>query len=368
MSLFDDATLRGFLDVDVALVDNLAANLGVSAFKDAMRLPAATRARFGALGSKAQQALIQVKREFVVTLLDEMQPQVLARLLEVPARDLETLLRELGRERLETALGVAGDPISAQHLVKLRNRLGSVASMDDMLRSAGTQAGALQRVARVADGLEQAAARLGSVPLAAGSIVLDSNARSAIDDLLRGVKKDSTLVATFGALDPNYQQAVNAIRAQRGLPPLGASEPAPMTLDRIVGPGADLRATQVSGAEALAAATPSQVLPQMRGVQPNRAAPDYGMVIQRLRDADVGGPTGAMDRSIIADTLFAASTGTPTFVSVDKRIVVRIASAFGQPPLVVPPGMTNMAALAAAYRTGVFTANIEGHLLNVRFR
>ena len=214
----------------------------------------------------------------------------------------------------------------------------------------------------------------GSPPaeLETGSIALDSNARSAIEDLSRGMNKHKVPITKFSELDLNYQQAVNAIRTERGLPKLTGSEPAPMAVEAIVGKDAELRGTQVVGAEGIAgeamAGTTSQVLPHMRGVATDRANPDYSKAIGDMASADVGGPTGAMDRAIVADLLFAE--GKPaTFVSVDSNVVSGLASNFGDPvKLVIPRGEKITSVLDRAYPGGTFTIKVRSRTLTVRFK
>src|SRR3569832_1908357 len=139
-----------------------------------------------------------------------------------------------------------------------------------MLDSAGTKAKDLARGARVADGLEPAVTRLPPAKLETSSISLDSNARSAIEDLVRGTNKQGTAISKFSELDANYQQAVNAIRNERRLPVFTGNEPAPMSVESIVGKDADLRGTQKNktkkNTKKTMAGAASKVLPGMKGV------------------------------------------------------------------------------------------------------
>jgi len=296
---------------------------------------------------------------------------LLKQLMDVTGVQARDLIAAVGQKRVETALH-AGSPLSAKQLVKLHEQLGNAEAVKDMLDSAGTKAKDLARVARVADGLEPAVTRLPPAKLETSSISLDSNARSAIEDLVRGTNKQGTAISKFSELDANYQQAVNAIRNERRLPVFTGNEPAPMSVEAIVGKDADLRGAQVVGAEGIAGETmagaASKVLPVMKGVATDRTNPDYGKAIAELATADVGGPTGAMDRTIVADLLFAE--GTPaTFVSVDSNVVARLASNFGDPvKLVVPRGEKTTEVLARTFPDGTFTIKVQSRTLTVRFK
>jgi hypothetical protein len=156
-----------------------------------------------------------------------------------------------------------------------------------------------------------------------------------------------------------------------------------MTLDQLVGAGADLRATDVAGAEAIAAeklsGKPSPTLPALGGVQANRAHPDYAGVLQDLQSGTemVGGPDGGQDRVIIADTLLADTVaGTmSTFVTVDEKVYVRLARKFADPPITWPkpakgvpePRMVDKLKSTPEASSGAFTISIRGHKMKVRY-
>ena len=241
--------------------------------------------------------------------------------------------------------------------------------------------GPLERLKRIADGIEPASTRLGDAPLAAESLVLDSNARSALDDCQRGQNKDGNPLATFGAVDANYKDAINAMRRAKHRGPIPDAQPLPMTLEQLLWPGADIRGTQVAGAEAVAGETDSGkkslTMPHLKGIRPDRGHKDYPAVVQELAKAAIGGPSGGPDRAIVAGALFTSSPSgnLPTLVSVDQSVYVRLARTFADPPITWPkapkgmpdPPMAEKLRLSPEARSGVFTISILGHRMNIRY-
>jgi hypothetical protein len=191
--------------------------------------------------------------------------------------------------------------------------------------------------------------------------------------MLRGHDKFGKPILNFAALAENYQRAINAIRKSRGRPeytdpPAGT----PVTLEWILGGKTDLRTPQVARAEGLGGAkvsgTPSQVLPNVGGIEIDRSSPEYENVMIQLKAANVGGETGALDRTIVADTILGNRSGTPTLVSVDRAMVTNLAI-FGTPDKIVfKPGDDHMKVLGAKFPDGKFTISINGRLLDVRFK
>jgi hypothetical protein len=206
--------------------------------------------------------------------------------------------------------------------------------------------------------------------------MLDSNARSAVEELVRGATKTGQPVNSFADLDANYRDAIDAIRESRGLPryvdPPGGARP---TVEQVVGPGTDLRTPPVAGAEAVTgealAGRASQVLGHMGGIRPNRGHADYGGVVAELRARAIGTPSGGADRAVIADAMFAETAGgaVPRLVSVDEGIVTRLAENFAVAPrpFAPPPGADRWQALIARYPEGVLTIEILGHRLEIAF-
>jgi hypothetical protein len=306
--------------------------------------------------------------------LDNLPPATKTMLRAIPAADVHELFAALGETRVAKALSLGPtSPMTPQRLVELRRRFGNDRAVVDMLDSAGATPKMLERIGRVADGLAQA----GKVParaLTADSVVLDSNARSAIEDLLRGADKKGNPITKFADLDQNYRDAINAVRKSRGAgkdytdPPPGKT----LTLAWILDGATDLRTPQTARAEALVgeklAGKPSHVLPNVTGLEVNRANPDYANVIDQLKVANVGSKTGALDRTIVADTLLAKRTGTPTLVSVDAAVLTNLAEHFATPRVTFARGADKMAVLNTTFPTGVFSIEILGHPLQVRFK
>jgi hypothetical protein len=307
-------------------------------------------------------------------------------LMKVPAvdaRDLLAIASEAELARALTSTLSSGKSVTADQLARLRLRLGDAVARD-MISSAVAAKDpevALERLKRIADGVEPASTRFGDAPLGGDSLVLDSNARSALEDCQRGHDKKGKALATFGEVDANYQDAINAMRRVKQRGPIPAAQPLPMTLEQLLWPGADLRTTVVAGAEAIAgevnSGKKSLTLPHLKGIQPERGHKDYPAVVQELAKAAIGGPSGGPDRAIIADTLFTPSPNgsLPTLVTVDQRVYLRLARTFADPPITWPPApkgmrdpsMAEKLRLAPEARGGVFTISILGHKMNIRY-
>jgi hypothetical protein len=182
---------------------------------------------------------------------------------------------------------------------------------------------------------------------------------------------------TFATLPPNRRDAINAIRRARGEPvpfvdPVGRLP----TLDEIVGPNADLRASEVVAAETIAGEAVvgfrSPVLGDLRGMQVARETPEYAGVLAELQRVGVGEAKGAPDRSMVADAMFADVNGArPPLISADAGVVVALAENFATPPIAVPAAPTlpaRLAALRPLIPGGTFTVTINGRSLNVVFQ
>jgi hypothetical protein len=91
----------------------------------------------------------------------------------------------------------------------------------------------------------------------------------------------------------------------------------------------------------------------------------------------IGGPSGAPDRAIVADTLFTPSPSgsLPTLVTVDELVYLRLARKFADPPITWPkppkgaadPPMAVKLRSAPEASSGVFTISILGHKMNIRY-
>lgn len=310
-------------------------------------------------------------------LLRQLSVAARAAIMDISAAEARDVIAAFGIDRVNTALSLgATGPMRGSHLQALLQRV-PVRMAEDMLDSAGASAGRLARLARVANGIEPAEALLPGAPVTAGTNILDSNARIAIDSLLTGFNsKTGTPILRFADLDQNYQDAINALRASRGLgayvdPPPGVSP----TLEHIAGPGADLRLSPLAGAEAVGGqalsgrASPS--LPSIRGITPDRAHPNYVAALDDLRNAKVGGDKGGVDRAIIADALFAdTSTGVmPSIVSVDRPLAVSLARRFAIAPRTFTPrpGIELGLQLVDRYPEGYVIIQVQGRSLKIVF-
>jgi hypothetical protein len=304
-------------------------------------------------------------------------------LMTVPATDARDVLAIVPEADLSKVLN-SGSPVTAEHLARLRRTLGKTAAkeiIDPALKK--PDARALSKLARIGENVGDAGSRFAKSDLDADSVVLDSNARSALEECQRGKNKKNVILPTFGDVDDNYKAAVNAIRAARGLAPIPANQALPMTLDQLVGPHADLRTSEVAGAEGIAAdkmrGSASATLPALRGVGVNRTHPDYAAVLHDLGSGSepIGGAEGGADRVIVADTLFAntANGSVPTLVTVDDRVYVRLARQFADPPISWPkpqkgmpdPAFKDKLKLAPEATSGVFMISIRGHKMKVRY-
>jgi hypothetical protein len=303
-------------------------------------------------------------------LLNQLDAVARTAMLDVTAAEAQAIVAALTPARVNQALG-QGAPVQLRgsHLRSLRANWRD-ASIIDLLDWAGTNPGRLNRAARLAAGFDAAAGRLpaAAAPPGAATLILDSNALFAMEELMRGTP--------FAALTPNRRDAINAVRTSRGLgayaDPAGGARP---SVEHIVGTGADLRASQTSAAEiAIGEPTfgPSPVLGDLRGLGTPGTHADYDAVLGDLARANVGAAKGAADRTVVADALLSGGA-TPRLVTADQDIVLALAMHFGHPaPFVPGPGHLGgrWAQLLAhpVFGSGRFTVRIHGHLLEILFR
>jgi len=304
------------------------------------------------------------------TLLRALSADARTAIVDITATEARDLMSALGPATVDRALtGGAALGLRGSHLRTLRQYLHD-ATVVDYLNWAGTTASRLRKVLSLATDLGTTGARFASGGRITGAtIALDSNAVFGIEQLMQGTP--------FAGLTPNLQEAVNAVRSLRGLGPY--SDPPAGTvadLDYIVGPGADLRTSVGAGAEIAHGAGgsgTSPVLGDLTGVTTARTHPDYAAVVAELERTAVGGAKGAVDRSVVADVMFAETEAglVPTMVSGDQDVVVRLARNFAVNPgpfTPAPGSASNWAQLATTYPGGRFTIDILGHRLQVVFR
>lgn len=308
-------------------------------------------------------------------LLATLTPQALPAMMDVPAPVAARLLAELGPARVNTALSHgAGGPVSGATLQAMHTNFHE-ATVTNFLDWAGNAQNRLNRIARVGAHVGPGTAAVGvGGAMGARSVIMDNQARAAIDQLLAG--------DAYATLHPPLQRAIVALRRQAGIvPPAYADPPAGAPdLAHIVGPDTELRVTDAVAAETSASpfGPNSPALAASSRIDTDRTHADYRNVVTELEGnvaagESVGGPEGAMDRSIIADAIFAdVDPGTtPTLVSSDTRMVARLAERFAVAPGPFAPvagGGGNQAQLMAAYPGGWFEAVIAGHRLRVYFQ
>jgi hypothetical protein len=307
------------------------------------------------------------------TLLNDLTAAARAAIMDIPAAEAQALLAALTPARVNRALtlGTTG-MLRGSHLRALRARWRDV-SVIDYLDWAGVVPRRLDGIAHLANNLEAGIGRLAAAPPAtAATMLIDTNAMIALESLMRGTP--------FANLEENLRNVINAIRRERGLgayaDPAGGARP---TLEHIVGPGADLRASRTVAAETVAGEARlghSPVLDAVGDIGTPNAHPDYDAVITDLRTANVGAPKGAKDRTVVADALLADHPPgvVPTLVSADEDIVLALATRFGQPtpftPLAGHGGLSNWNQLLAhpMYGSGRFTVSIHNHPMVVLYR
>jgi hypothetical protein len=312
----------------------------------------------------------------VAPLLEQLTRTSLTTVDDISAGDVYGLIREVTAKRINDALSLGpSGPMRGRHLEALRRQVAPPVLLD-LLDAAGTQSGRLSRLARIAEGLEPVAALLRGGPVAADSVIADTNVGIAIEQLVRGTSVTGGKIEKFADLDKPYRYAIQSVRQARGLgayiDPPGGTQP---TVESIVGPGTDLRTNEVTGAELAAGTTPinqSPALAAMKGFTVNRLHPDYPLVLDDLKNASVGGSKGAADRSLVVDALFASDTagGTPKLATVDEKVCVPLAAKFASSPRTFTPaghGGRRGEQLLARFPEGHFTVEIRGHKLEVYF-
>jgi hypothetical protein len=86
----------------------------------------------------------------------------------------------------------------------------------------------------------------------------------------------------------------------------------------------------------------------------------------------IGGPQGALDRALIADAMFAQTTGgvTPSLVTVDAGIATRLARRYvvrPRTPFTLSGPDDAWTQLVGRFPEGRFTIEILGHPLDIVF-
>ncbi|NTX06660.1 DUF4157 domain-containing protein [Myxococcus sp. CA040A] len=310
-------------------------------------------------------------------LLRQLSVAARAAIMDISAAEARDVIAAVGIGRVNTALGLgATGPVRGSHLQALLQR-APVRMAEDLLDSAGGASGRLVRLARVAYGLEPAEVLLPGAPVTSGTIILDSNARVAIDNLLAGVHPTTGAPGIrFADLAISHRDAINGLRNARGLGPyIDPPDGATPTLADIVGPDADLRLSPLAGAEAVGGQTvtgrPSPSLPSLQGITPDRTHPRYRAALDELIAAQVGKGKGGVDRGIIVDALFADTTpgAVPLIISVDEDLAIPLARQFGVSPRTFSPLSSDglKAQLVQRYPEGYFVIQVQGRSLKIVF-
>jgi hypothetical protein len=315
------AGIQKLLDrVPAAEIKQLVAELGMTALK---RLTSGTSGLHGdevaALvkqhGSQAVKwAGDTLDGSTAKALLGSVKPDTLKGLQDVAAADAHKIVDVFGKVTLEGAV----PPVTGKQLNVERLQLGETTAKGI----------ATEKVSRgKPDELSKHAERLGAataIPLpvlGADAIVLDTNVLTAIHELMSGT--------SWGRLAPHKQLGINQLRrtAKPNLPPLQSDPPA-RDIESIIGKGHDLRAAN----NTLGEDPPSQGIKREGfALTISRDSAQYQNVLGELarEPAPVGAAKGYGDRSIIADTMFAAGGTKPKLMTGDAAMIVRLFQRYG---------------------------------------
>ena len=284
-------------------------------------------------------------------LLTEVDAAALNGLRDVSAKQAFELLSVLGKDNLNAVAATVGG-----------NRLATMVDMLGPETASGiigesVRRGRVADLVSFADNLSAARAVELAAPRALGpnSVVVDNNTLIAVEKVLGGT--------SWTSLDPIYQNSINKVRAQVGLPPLTADPPT-RDLAGILGT-ADIR-------------VPNSVIGEY-GASPNipksglelsvkRTDPAYQRVLAELETAPpIGGNKGFADRGAIADAIFAKTAGgaIPRFVTADQDVYVRLAERYNKSGALAPlPNEKKADAVLRQFPNG-FEVEIDGHRLFV---
>ena len=327
----------------------------------------------------------------IVRMLNDMGPDNVAWASSLPTADANTLLRGLSADArtairdisalqaqsLKDLVGVdvlnnaltngSAHGVKGAHLQALRNHF-SDSTLKDYVTWASASAARMNRLLRTASNVYAAASRLASGgQVSSTTLVLDSNAMFAMEELMRGTP--------FANLTPNRQEAINAMRSTRGLGPYVDPPTGVPSLDHIVGPNADLRSPLAVSTEAVSGEARlgvSPVLDDLTSINVARSHADYDKVLQELTDKTIGGSKGALDRSVVADSMFAETQAgiIPRLVTTDRDVLIRLADNFAVAPTTFSPtsgGGSRWTQLLNTYPGRQFTIEISGHRLILIF-
>ena len=251
-------------------------------------------------------------------------------LAALEAGRLKQLIPAVTPANLSTILELLG-PAATRDLADVKIRSGKIADLNE-------------------HGVNLASQRPGidaPAPLAANSLVVDSNTMIAIRKLMTGADWDH-------GLQPIERNAVNAVRRRMSLTEFDTASPPPVNADGTRDLAGLVGTTDLRGPNAVLSeldATAHRPAGVALGV--GRDTPDYAEVIADLSDLSqakegrVGKNKGAEDRAAIADALFAArppgASGDPVFMTADGDVFTRLIP-WAIPPVVIPPKFPTTAA------------------------
>ena len=278
-------------------------------------------------------------------MLQAVKPETLKGLQDVSAADARKIVGVFGKATVEGAV----PPVTGKQLNTERAQLGETSAKG--IADEKVSRGKPGELAKHADRLATATA--GPLPaLGPDSVVLDSNVFSAIQELMSGT--------SWSALAPHKKLGINQLRktAKPPLAPLQADPPA-RDVASIIGNGHDLRAANNTLGES--PATPG-VNREGFALTVSRDSAQYRNVLDELakEPGPVGAAKGYGDRSIIADTMFAAGVAKPTLMTGDVAVLTRLFQRYGPhltPPLKQKYKQSVAAAIAERFPSG-FDATI----------
>jgi hypothetical protein len=280
----------------------------------------------------------------VKALFDVTAPQAARGLQDVSGADALAIVLSYGADIVNAAV----PPLTGTQLNDERRALGDKTAAG--IAKAKIGYGKASSLAAHAENLG-AAASVPATPIASNSVIADTNVLIAINELMSGTD--------WRDLQRHKRAGINYLRstATPPLPPL-IDDPPQRDADSIIGIGHDLRAANATLAE-------TTLPPGLRAtaitLAVSRDSARYASVLDELaNEPAIGGASGAADRAIIADAVFAVGSAKPTIMSGDAAVVTRIFSRYGPgtaAPVKQRPDQKLMNAIAEHYPDG-FDANI----------
>jgi hypothetical protein len=241
-------------------------------------------------------------------LLGKLSRPAIDALREVPATSARRLLDVFGSDLLEkVAVPVGGRRLATE--VELAGPETGRATIE-----AAARKGKFDKIKRHADNMDAARTTIGGArALEDGSLIVDSQVMIGVRKLVAG--------ESWNDLSAQEQLMVNRLRARAGMDELKADPPA-RDLKSLIGEQ-DLRAGNVGLGE-IGSGTGTGGLE----LTVSRTDPLYtAMLAELAKGAAVGGSSGAADRAVVADAIFARTKGNdpPTLMSGDIDVYNRLA-------------------------------------------